>query len=106
MRRSPVIGQTGRKVLSDMTGLHGRSSKKTVRYEFRGMGPNSWMASVIGPFDSRMYGACGFGMTKDRAARELRRNLADNHGYTGNMILSVTGDKGFLVDKVLAHCKG
>lgn len=124
MRPSPVVGQTGKghKVLSDETRLYGRSKKRTVRYEFRGMGPNSWMASVIGPFDSLLYGACGFGGTKARAEKELRRNLADNYSYLGRMILSVTDDADSVGDvdttlwddrrdkgpitKILAHVRG
>ncbi len=92
MRRSPVVGQTGKghRVLSDETRLYGRSSKRTVRYQFTEMSPNNWMASVTGPFDSRMYGACGFGMTKARAKTELQRNLEGSYCYTGRMILSVT----------------
>lgn len=85
--KSAVIGQTGRAVLSDNLIQYKKSRKRTVRYQHEKV-QQYWSAWVCGPFHSPTYGAHGFGITRARAKQSLYRNLANNHGYLGGMILS------------------
>lgn len=87
-RKSAVIGQTGKAVLSDNLIQYKGSRKRTVRYQYEQVGP-IWLAWVCGPFHSRTYGACGFGINKPRAKAALQRNLAINYRYFGRLMFSV-----------------
>lgn len=66
------------------------STKRAVRYRYVAMfnSTRQYRAEIIGPFHSALYGLCGFGTTKARAKAELKRNLANNHGFIGTMLVS------------------
>ena len=85
--KSKVIGQTGRRPLSDETVKYEQDRKRTVRYNYTKV-QSGWMAWICGPFHSRTYGACSIGTTKRMAKAALQRRLADDYGYIGNMIFS------------------
>jgi len=84
---SAVIGQTGSVVLSDDSVWHPVSQKRAVRYRIVGRNAR-YRAEVIGPFHSRLYGACSYGTTKDRAKVALKNRLMNSYGYHGFMLLS------------------
>ncbi len=85
MGRGKVIGQTGKVVLSESMMHYKRNKKRTIRYRSVPCGFGH-MAEVIGPSD--MMGLCSFGVKRLSAERALRRLLANDHGYFGNLILS------------------
>lgn len=85
MSRSTVIGQTGKVVLSESMIHYRRNKKRTVRYRSVECA-SGHMAEVIGPSD--MQGLCSFGAKPWSAKESLRRLLANDHGYFGNLILS------------------
>ncbi len=64
------------------------STKRAVRYMMVRMGRGSYRANIVGPFHSLLYGMCGFGTTRKRAKAELQRNLANNHGFIGSVLLT------------------
>ena len=77
--------------LSTEQGDYRSSTKRTVRYQYVTMSRTcirQWRAEIIGPFHSALYGLCGFGTTKARAKAALKRNLANNHGFIGTMLVS------------------
>lgn len=82
-----VIGQTGKTVLSDDMIKFKASYKKTVRYRYVKM-THGWLTQVIGPFHSRLYGACSFGTKKRRAKAALQGRLSSEYGYHGVMLFS------------------
>lgn len=82
-----VIGQTGRAVLSDDSIKFKASYKKTVRFWYVKM-RIGWLAVVIGPFHSRLYGASSYGTSKDLAEAALQRRLGNEYGYIGLMLFS------------------
>jgi hypothetical protein len=82
-----VIGQTGKTVLSDNMIQFKASYKKTVRYRYQKM-THGWLAQVIGPFHSRLYGACSFGTLKRWAKVALKNRLGKEYGYIGTMLFS------------------
>lgn len=82
-----VIGQTGKTVLSDNMIQFKPSYKKTVRYWYQKM-TVGWLAIVIGPFHSRLYGVCCYGTSKECAKAALWRHLAKEYGYFGTMLYS------------------
>ncbi len=83
--RNQVIGQTGKVVLSESMLHYKRNKKRTVRYRSV-RSAAGYMAEVIGPSD--MVGLCSFGAKPWSAKESLRRLLANDHGYFGNLILS------------------
>ena len=100
-----VIGQTGRVVLSDDVIQFKASHKKTVRYRYKLISSVKvatdkkqdrtvcfWMAEVIGPFHSALYGACSYGSTRKRSKAALQRRLMCDYRYNGCMLLSATDD--------------
>jgi len=82
-----VMGQTGSVVLSDETAAMAKSARQTARYRYVKMA-TMWRAEIIGPFHSRLYGACGIATSRERARARLIRTLANNHGYHGGIMLS------------------
>ena len=86
--RRVVIGQTGTTVLSDEKTHYKLEKKRTVRYRYVKNGSCGYRAEVVGPFHSRLYGACSFGVKRTSAKNALRRNLANNYGYIGTMMFS------------------
>lgn len=105
-----VMGQTGRIVLSDDMIKHKASYAKTVRYRYVHMG-KYWRAEVIGPFHSKLYGACSIGTKKTRAKAALKARLSDEYGYHGCMLISDvdaadnvgTVDQRLLDDRQMAY---
>lgn len=47
-----------------------------------------YRAEVIGPFHSKLYGACAFGRSKVSAKVRLKHQLERNFGFIGAMLLS------------------
>jgi len=110
-KKTAVIGQTGRMVLSGGKGKDGVvrykiSKRRCVRYRFQKV-KHGWYAIVCGPFHSKLYGACAFAAdkatidgkrrssasdTKKRARDALRRRLANSYGFLGNLLLSAVDD--------------
>lgn len=86
-----VIGQTGREPLSDTVLQFKSSRKKTVRYRYKKVG-NGFLAEVIGPFHSTLYGVCSFGTKRKRARKALKRRLGNDYRYFGIMLLSAVDD--------------
>lgn len=86
-----VIGQTGRTVLSDDMVQFKSSHKRTVRYWYKKV-KHGFMAQVIGPFHSTLYGTCSFGTKRKSARKALKRRLASDYRYHGNMMLSAVDD--------------
>lgn len=82
-----VIGQTGRTVLSNDTANRNITKRRTLRYRYEKCANGYW-AVVMGPFHSRRYGVCGFGMKRPAAKRALIGRLANDYGYFGNLIFS------------------
>lgn len=82
-----VIGQTGTTVLSDEKIQYRLDKKRTVRYNYQKL-KLGWLCQVIGPFHSKLYGACSFGTKKTSAKSALERNLSVNYGYIGKMMFS------------------
>lgn len=82
-----VIGQTGKVVLSDDTVKYNRSKKRTVRYWYEKQ-HIGWMAFVIGPFHSLLYGVCGYGTKRTTAKAALIRRLANDYRYIGCLLFS------------------
>lgn len=82
-----VIGQTGTTVLSDEKIFFKIAKKREVRYWYVKC-QHGYRAEVVGPFHSALYGTCGFGTKKSTAKVALQRNLANNRGYIGRMIIS------------------
>ena len=80
-----VIGQTGKVVLSDSLIHYKQGKKRTIRYRSVKCA-SGHRAEVIGPYD--MMGLCSFGIKPLSAMQALRRLLANDHGYFGNLILS------------------
>ncbi len=68
------------------------STKRAVRYMMIRMGRSSYRADIVGPFHSALYGVCGFGTTRARAKVALQRNLANNHGFIGSVLLTVNDE--------------
>lgn len=64
------------------------STKRAVRYMIVRMGRNNYRADIVGPFHSTLYGVCGFGTTRAMAKVELKRNLANNYGFIGSVLLT------------------
>lgn len=83
-----VIGQTGTTVLSDEKIQFKLDKKRTVRYRYVRNGSCGYRAEVVGPFHSRLYGACSFGMKRTSAKNALARRLANSYGYIGTMLFS------------------
>lgn len=89
--KNAVIGQTGTVVLSE-TVTRQRSYKRTIRYTFTKV-KDGWECWVCGPsIHTRTYGATGFGPKKHYAKASLERNLANNYGYLGQMVLLKDGE--------------
>lgn len=86
-----VIGQTGKIVLSDEMIHFKVSQKRTARYRYERCG-SGWIAVVIGPFHSRLYGANSYGTKKSRAKTALDRSLVNNFGYIGQLLFSDVDD--------------
>ena len=82
-----IIGQTGKIVLSDDSVLFKMSQKRTARYRYERCG-KGWLAVIIGPFHSRLYGANSYGTKRSRAKAALKRSLAHNFGYIVHMLFS------------------
>lgn len=82
-----VMGQTGSVVLSDDAVVMAKNARKTARYRYVKMA-SGWRAEVIGPFHSRLYGACGIATSRERARTRLIRTLANNYDYHGCIMLS------------------
>jgi hypothetical protein len=60
-----VIGQTGTTVLSDEKIQYKAAQKRTVRYQYEKLPDcGGFLCTVVGPFHSRTYGACSWGVTK------------------------------------------
>ncbi len=89
--RNAVIGQTGKIVLSDDTIKYKSMINRTVRYQYTKVGLE-WCAWVCGPFHSRTYGACGFGLKKASAKKALQRGLANRFGYIGRVLFSTVDE--------------
>ncbi len=87
---SAVIGQTGRSVLSEFIE-HKVSHKRTVRYRIKRV-KHGFLAEVIGPFHSALYGVCSFGVKQKQARKALARRLGNDYRYFGNMMLSAVDD--------------
>jgi hypothetical protein len=83
-----VIGQTGTTVLSDEKIHYKAAQKRTVRYRYERLSDCGVLCTVVGPFHSRTYGACGWGVTKTSAKKALIRTLANEHGYIGHLMFS------------------
>lgn len=64
------------------------SSRRAVRYMIVRMGKHYYRAHIVGPFHSSLYGVCGFGTSRGMAKAELKRNLANNHGFIGSVLLT------------------
>lgn len=64
------------------------STKRAVRYMMIRMWRGYYRADVVGPFHSALYGVCGFGTTRAKAKIALQRNLANNHGFIGSVLLT------------------
>jgi len=86
-----VMGQTGRVVLSDTVLQFKSARKKTVRYNYVRV-ENGWLAQVIGPFHSALYGTCSFATRKFRAKAALQRRLMNDYRYFGCMLFSDVDD--------------
>ncbi len=82
-----VIGQTGSTVLSDDKIQYKLSKKRTVRYRYEKC-PNGYLAVVIGPFHSALYGTCSFGTKRTSAKKALVRRLANEYNYIGTLLFS------------------
>lgn len=82
-----VIGQTGTTVLSDEKIQYKLAQKRTVRYRYKKY-KNGYRAEVIGPFHSKVYGACSYGTKKTSAKKALERRLANSYGYIGHLLFS------------------
>lgn len=82
-----VIGQTGTMVLSDEKIQYKLSKKRTVRYRYEKC-PNGYLAVVIGPFHSALYGALSFGTKRTSAKKALIRRLANEYNYIGTLLFS------------------
>ena len=82
MGRQRVIGQTGTTKLSDDSMLFTRSQKRSVRYRIVKVA-HGFVAEVIGPFHSSLYGTGCFGTSRYWAMDALKRRLANDHGYIG-----------------------
>jgi hypothetical protein len=91
VKKSKVIGQTGRVVLSDDITRVKRSKRSTVRYGFVKM-QQGFRCEVIGPFFSRCYGECSFGPKRVLALAALKRRLANERGYLGHLMFSDVDD--------------
>jgi len=87
MRKSAIIGQTGKLVLSNDAGQYKMSLARTVRYQYLKV-KFGWIAWVCGPFHSRTYGACCFGTSKNQAKVALRLCLGNDYRYIGRMMFS------------------
>lgn len=92
MKRT-VIGQTGsgKIALSDESIAYKMSQKRTARYRYERCG-SGWIAVVIGPFHSRLYGANSYGTKRSVALDALKRSLANNYSYIGRLMLSAIDD--------------
>jgi hypothetical protein len=86
-----VMGQTGRVVLSDTVLQFKSGRKKTVRYNYVRV-ENGWLAQVIGPFHSALYGTCSFATRKFRAKAALQRRLMNDYRYFGVLLFSDVDD--------------
>ncbi|UCG02482.1 MAG: hypothetical protein JSW11_00520 [Candidatus Heimdallarchaeota archaeon] len=99
-KKRPVIGQTGKTVLSKAV-LRMRFRRKGIKYRYYRAG-SGWVAYVCGPFHSRYYGVSAMGfcgpvttdsatgivkqlsdkqrdaIAKDRAKVALKKTLANN----------------------------
>lgn len=85
--RNAVIGQTGTVVLSNDAINHKLSKRRTLRFQHTKL-KGSWIAWICGPFHSRTYGVIGCAGKRNSAKAALIRNLANDYGYHGNLILS------------------
>jgi len=83
-----VIGQTGSTVLSHDAIKRKRSQRRTIRYRYRKIVGQGYIAEVIGPFHSAIYGAIAFGTSRKRARSELIRLVGNRFGYLGHVMLS------------------
>ncbi len=89
--RSTVIGQTGRIPLSDDAIHRKLGRRRTVRYQYTKV-KHGWTTWVCGPFHSRKYGLCAFGLDKARSKALLETTLANDYGHIGHMIYSDVDD--------------
>lgn len=92
-----VIGQTGSCVLSDEKIQYKLSKKRTVRYWVRKL-KSGFLAEVIGPFHSKLYGTCAYGTKRKTAKDALIGRLANDHNYIGTMLLSDTDESDTVGD--------
>jgi hypothetical protein len=86
-KKQQVVGQTGSTVLSNDAVYRKLSRARTARYRIKRQ-PGGYVAEIIGPFHSTLYGAHGPTTSKHRAKAALQTRLANNHGYHGCLILS------------------
>lgn len=85
--RNAVMGQTGQVILSDQLTQARPVKRQIIKYQYQRI-HGYWLASVCGPFHSRLYGVCGIGGKKLSAQKALRTNLSNDYGYLGNLIFS------------------
>jgi len=72
---------------SDERNEYRTANRRAVRYMYEKC-QHGYRAVVVGPFHSKLYGTCGFGTKKTRAKAALQRNLANNFGFIGTMLMT------------------
>lgn len=87
-----VIGQTGSTALSVEKLMYKLAHKRTLQYWVRKLKIGGFKAEIIGPFHSRLYGACSYGTSRAVAKERLQDYLANEYGYLGRLSVSKTDD--------------
>jgi len=82
-----TVMQTGSRILSDERIHYKLSQKRTVRYWYVRV-CDGYLAIVVSPFHSAIYGACSFGTKKTSAKKALRMRLMNDYNYIGTMLFS------------------